>query len=393
MSETILIGSLPPPMTGQTIAFQMVCEGFQERELPHRVIDLSGKEHMRAEGGFSLRRLRQLFKPFCNALILLVGRKNLYLSATQNWAGFLRDSTFILLAAIGRQRIVIHVHGGNYDGFYASLSPLQQHVVRAVFKSVDRILVLGKSLFGMFDFEPALRDKIQVVFNGLPYQIGETPVEPKHLPRGQGRPKLLFLSNLIVSKGYLQVLEALHILVRDRGIDAECHFCGSFVLVSDICPYSTPKEAEADFLHRIKKYGLGEHAFYHGPVDGNGKLRFLQNSHFFLLPTRYVYEGQPISIIEALAFGLVVITTPHRTIPEMVEEGEAAELIPFDRPEEIARVIEFYIRDPDEFYAMSRASINRYRETFTREQHLNRLIPLILPSSTPLTNRPRGDSF
>ena len=382
MSETILIGSLPPPMTGQTIAFQMICEGFQERELPHRVIDLSGKEHMRAEGGFSLRRLRQLFKPFCKALIFLLGRKTLYLSASQNWAGFLRDSAFILLAAIGRQRIVIHVHGGNYGGFYASLSPLQQRVVRAVLKSVDGILVLGKSLVGMFDFEPALRDKIQVVFNGLPYQIGETPVEPKHLPRGRGRPKLLFLSNLIVSKGYLQVLEALHILVRDRGIDAECHFCGSFVLAPDICPYSTPKEAEADFFHRIKKYGLGEHAFYHGPVDGNGKLRFLQTSHFFCLPTRYVYEGQPISIIEALAFGLVVITTPHRTIPEMIE-GEAAELIPFDRPEEIARVIEFYIRDPDAFYAMSRVAINRYRETFTRERHLNRLIPLILPGSTP----------
>ena len=357
----------------------MVCEGFQERKLPFRVINLSGGEHIRPEGGFSLRRLIQLLKPFCKALSLVSGQKNLYLSAAQNWAGFLRDSIFILLATIGRQRIVIHVHGGNYDGFYASLSPLQQYVVRAFLKPVDTILILGKSLYGMFDFEPALRDKIQIVFNGLPYDIEELSAKPKHLPsEEQERPKLLFLSNLIVSKGYLQVLEALHILVHDLKIDAECHFCGNFVLASDICPYSTSEEAEADFLHRIEKLGLGEHALWHGPVDGNRKLRFLQESHFFLLPTRYVYEGQPISIIEALAFGLVVITTPYRTIPEMVEEGKVAELISFDQPEEIARAIESYIRDPGKFEAMSRASIDRYRKTFTREQHLNKLIPLIL---------------
>ena len=375
--ETILIGSLPPPLTGQTIAFQMVCEGFQERKLPYRVINLSGGKHTRPEGGFSLRRLIQLLNPFFRALILLFGQKILYLSAAQNWVGFLRDSIFILLATIGRQRIVIHVHGGNYDGFYTSLSPLQQHAVRTFLKPVDTILILGKSLRGMFDFEPALRDKTRVVFNGLPYDIEDLSVEPKHLPSGE-RPKLLYLSNLIVSKGYLQVLEALHILVHDLRTDAECHFCGSFVLASDICPYSTPEEAETDFLHQIKKLGLGEHAFWHGPVDGDRKLRFLQKSHFFLLPTRYVYEGQPISIIEALAFGLVVITTPYRTIPEMVEEGKVAELILFDQPEKIARAIESYIRNPDEFEAMSRASIDRYRKTFTREQHLKKLIPLIL---------------
>ena len=380
LPETVLVGSLPPPITGQTIAFQMVCEGFQEKKLPFRVINLSGGEHIRAEGGFSLRRLRQLLKPFYKASFLfLSGQRNLYMSATQNWIGFLRDSVFILLATLSGRRVVIHIHGGNYDGFYASLSPLRRYVVRSVIKQVDRILILGKSLSGMFDFEPHLRHKIRVVFNGLPYNVRETAVEPKRLPLdGEGRPKLLFLSNLIVSKGYLQVLEALRILVCDRGIDVECHFCGSFVLASDICPYSTPEEAKADFLSRIEKLGLGAHAFWHGSVDGDEKLGFLNNSHFFVLPTNYTYEGQPISIIEALAFGLVVITTPHRTIPEMLEGGKAGELIPFDRPEEVARVIASYIQDPRKFESMSRASIGRYREAFTREVHLDRLISYIL---------------
>lgn len=284
---------------------------------------------------------------------------------------------------------MIHVQGGNYDGFYASLSPLRRYVVRSVIKQVDRILILGKSLSGMFDFEPRLQHKIRVVFNGLPYDVRETAVEPKRLPPdGEGRPRLLFLSNLIVSKGYLQVLEALRILVCDRGMDVECHFCGSFVLASDVCPYSTPEEAKADFLGRIETLGLGARAFWHGSVDGDEKLGFLNNSHFFVLPTRYMYEGQPVSIIEALAFGLVVITTPHRTIPEMLEGGQAGALIPFDRPEEIARAIESYLQDPGAFEAMSRASINRYREAFTREVHIDKVISYLLNGEDAFTCLP-----
>ena len=357
----------------------MACDGFRERQLPFQVIDLSGGGHTRPEGAFSLVRVWQLFKPFCKALVLFSGRKILYLSAAQNWMGFLRDSLFVLLAVAGRQRIVIHVHGGNYDGFYNSLGPLRKYLVRAVLKRVHRILILGRALSGMFDFDASLRQRTVVLFNGLPYDLTETPVEPKRLPSAsQGRPRLLFLSNLIVSKGYLQVLEALRILVQDRGIAAECHFCGSFVLAADICPYSTREAAEADFLGQIQSAGLATHAFWHGPVDGSKKLRFLRDSQFFLLPTCYMYEAQPISIIEALAFGLVVITTPFRTIPEMVEEGRVAELTPFDQPEEMARVIESYIRDPSKFEAMSQASIDRYRRAFTRERHIRRLIPLIL---------------
>lgn len=379
VDETVLVGSLPPPITGQTIAFEMVCRGFEEQSLPFKVINLSGGAHLNVEGGFSFRRLRQLFRPFFKGLFLfLTGRRILYLSATQNWIGFCRDSIFILLARWRGNRVVIHIHGGNYNGFFASLSPLRRSIVRSVINRVDRILILGKSLYGMFDFEPGLRNKIRVVFNGLPYVERETAQVPKSLPLIQhGRPRILYLSNLIVSKGYLHVLEALRMLVHEKHIDVECHFCGSFVLSSEGCPFSSPEEAEADFLRRIEESELGVHAFWHGPVDGQEKLDFLNESQFFVLPTD-MHEGQPISIIEALAFGMVVVTTTRGTIPEMLEQGKAGELIPFGRPDEIARVIESYIKEPLKYQAMSRASMERYREVFTREAHLDSLISSIL---------------
>ena len=380
--KVILVGSRPPPLTGQTIAFQMACEGFRERKIPYEVIDLSGGEHLSAEGTLSLRRVRQLLKPFLRGRVLLAGDKVLYLSATQNWIGFLRDSLFVLLAAAGRQRIVIHAHWGNYAAYYASLGAVRQYLVRSVLGRVDRILILGENLRSMFDFDPALRGKTEVVYNGLPYAGHETPPGGKRLPRGDnGRPQLLFLSNLMVSKGYLQVLEALRILVGDLGIDVECHFCGSFVVESSISAYSTVDEAEADFRMKMEEWNLGGHAVLHGTVDGGEKLQLLTESHFLVLPTR-LREGQPISIIEALAFGLVVVTTPMPGILEMVEEGKSAELVSSDRPYEIAQVIESYVRDPDRYEAVSRASVDRYRQAFTRERHLARLIPLVMGSAS-----------
>ena len=58
------------------------------------------------------------------------------------------------------------------------------------------------------------------------------------------------------------------------------YFCGSFILASDVCPYSSPEEAEADFLARIEKTDW-RHAFWHGPVDGQEKLSYLNENHFF----------------------------------------------------------------------------------------------------------------
>ena len=56
------------------MAFKLICDGFQERKLPFRTINLSGTDHMRAEGGFSFRRLAQLVRPFCKAFYLFFSR-------------------------------------------------------------------------------------------------------------------------------------------------------------------------------------------------------------------------------------------------------------------------------------------------------------------------------
>ena len=58
-----LIGPMPPPTTGHSVAFRMLCEAAQDRNVPHRVIDIGRGAATRRDSGFSLVRAMMLVAP------------------------------------------------------------------------------------------------------------------------------------------------------------------------------------------------------------------------------------------------------------------------------------------------------------------------------------------
>jgi glycosyltransferase involved in cell wall biosynthesis len=82
------------------------------------------------------------------------------------------------------------------------------------------------------------------------------------------------------------------------------------------------EEAEKQFFKKyVKDNGLEDFVTYHGIVDGEQKQDLLKKCDIFALLTRYPNEGQPISILEAMGNGMVIITTDHAGIPDIVEDG------------------------------------------------------------------------
>lgn len=75
---------------------------------------------------------------------------------------------------------------------------------------------------------------------------------------------------------------------------------------------------QKEFEQRIQCADLAGCVTYAGFVAGNAKDTLLRNSDCLCFPTYYEAEGQPVSIIEAMAFGLPVITTRWRAIPEIL---------------------------------------------------------------------------
>ena len=378
MRPVILVGPLPPPFDGLSTSFQMLVDGVEKQHLPYTVVSLSGKGKSyggTASWGRALQYLRILLDYFGKSIF---GKKTIYITIAQSCHGFFRDFIMIWFAWLNGHRIICHLNGGNYDNFYEAQPKWMQWLIRKTLLKVDNILVLGKRLRDMYNFEPRLKDKICVVQNGLPFALNEA-VKPKALPVDKAKPiRILYLSNLIESKGYLDLLEAVRILMKEYEMPVVCHFCGLFltnkpddVLVHDAI------HGQRLFEDFVTTNNLKKNVAYRGVVSGEEKNRELRDAHFFVLPTNYNNEGQPVSIIEAMAFGNVVVSTDYRAIPDMVIHEKTGFLVPYGQPKVIARVIADTMANPEMYSKISKSALEYFQRHFTREAHLNKIVPIL----------------
>jgi glycosyltransferase involved in cell wall biosynthesis len=100
--------------------------------------------------------------------------------------------------------------------------------------------------------------------------------------------------------------------------------------------------------------GLSGRVRFHGHVPQSAVIPLLQNSSVFCYPT--ATEGFPKAVLEALACGLPVVTTPVSVLPRLVPDGVAGVLLPDPSPANIASAIERCAADPEVYGLMSSAA-------------------------------------
>ena len=173
----LLVGPVPPPHSGHSVAFGALAEASAELSLEYRLVDINDRTNN------ALGRAAHLTAALLGYLWrLLSSRWTVYLTIAQSRRGFARDLAFIWPAWILRNRLVLHLHGGNFDGFYAGEPRIVQWLIRATLRRSHAILVLGDGLAGMFDFDPALAGRVHVVANGN--ALSEDVVAQRYRQRG-----------------------------------------------------------------------------------------------------------------------------------------------------------------------------------------------------------------
>ena len=366
----ILVGPISPPYTGQSLSFEMLIEGCKEVGLRTFIVDISRKTD-RDRGYAWISRVFELliaYKVLVDYLFLL-DNTNVYITIAQSRKGFIRDFLYIWTCALFRRKITVHLKGGNYDGFYSSQGFLLRLLIRLTLKVPKKILVLGDSLKGMFDFEPSLKSKIHVVHNGLPRNKGG---RSKSLTLNEPL-RLLFLSNLIESKGYEDVVRSLAILRDKYNLDATAIFAGQFMTSEDDEIKLSPLQKKNNFKALVSYLNLNDKVEFLGPVYGGLKWEILTCARFFCLPTKYINEGQPVSIIEAMAYGCVILATEYRAITDLIEDNVNGRFINNSDPESIASVVNDIVLNHD-YDRMSEYSIRIFKKKFTRDIHLRNII-------------------
>ena len=290
LKKILLIGSLTKHEThGVSLGFESLADGFKKIDSNVKVIDTKGPLDSKKIGSFvfgqTIASLRVVLLAWC-AIPL---RQSIYMTISLSRLGFFRDMLIILVARLMRKRIVLHLKGGGYKIFFSQQSKLFQYIIAFTLSLSTHIIVLGDLLREQFDFVSSINDKLKVIPNGLTKDLSVT-TDTKELPSIDQPIKILYLSNLIPSKGYLTLLESCIKLAKEGEVEFRCDYCGAFTQTVVDGNHLDAKERLTEFKNLIKANNLMGRVFYHGIVTGRIKEQMLSQAHIFVLPTCYPWE-------------------------------------------------------------------------------------------------------
>ena len=359
------------------MAFKIIVDWLKENNTQVKIVNIANRNILGENRNNYLNRIIDYtLVAFQLIIYCFYGKSIVYIQTSQSKMGFLRDKLIVSISKFFGAKVIGHLHGGNYSQFYEEQSIVYKKAIKNFLLDFDKTIVLSSNLKPMFDFQPLMRHRIITVPNG----VGEidTQMKGKSIANyGKENPiQLLYLSNLIESKGYLIFLEALKIL-KENGIFFQANFCGLFRAENDHSSYDSPEHAEADFLSRIDAYQLNASVHYLGLVRGLAKEDLLAKAHFFVLPTAYTNEGQPLSIIEAMSQGCVVVSTNYRAIPEMIQHGVDGLLIKEPNANDIVSQIISCVQDQTKYASLSKQAILSYNQKFTGSVHCEKIAAIL----------------
>lgn len=343
--------------TGQSVMFDGVVNHLKEHSIEVRVVDISQKFN---KGGVLCRSLDYSIILIELLWRLITNKYDLsYIISSQSKKGFIRDNAMITMCRWFKVPVITHQYGANYHQLLDALSESGTKKLKKMLGYVSTIIVEGDYMKEQFSFLPDYQLKVMPIPNGLPIEGIHSQV-PKTYDRN--RPFVMFyLSNLIWSKGFFDVLQAVDLLVNREHLDVKCVFAGKFMAShDDERPGISNKE---NFDKYIFDHCLTDRVEYHPGLYGDEKDEYFYKSNIFLLPSYYINEGQPVSIIEAMAYGCVPLVTEYRHIPMMINEQNGCFVKP-KNAEDITKKIKYLIEHPDIYATKSKQCITDYQDKF-----------------------------
>lgn len=264
---------------------------------------------------------------------------------------FYRKYLVFLICKYGfRKKIIYHLHGGGFHLFFSNSNGIVKKLIRHLFKKADMVIGLSRT------WEDFIRNEIggkHVVILNNPIQLPDA-TEPGI--ENSGMRVLLFLGKVNDNKGIFDLLSVIkehYDELRGR-IKLKIGGNGETDRLSDF----------------IKQYALQDVVEYQGWVDGKMKADLLEECDALILPS--YNEGLPVSVLEAMSYSKLVITTRVGGIPEVIVNMQNGILMEPGDKVALSDALFLFINDPPACRQMG----NEARRTVTEfdvEVVLNRL--------------------
>lgn len=250
-----------------------------------------------------------------------------------------RDFIFLNIAKLFRKKVAIFFHGFNKE----TIKDLNIESLKKNLNRCECVFLLAKEF----------ADIVQSWGVTIPIHLTTTKVDDRLISnfdieiKKYDKKNILFLARIEKAKGIYTALDTIKQL-QAKGLDVVLRVAGMGSELEKAKQYAIDNNIKAEFL---------------GNLSGDSLIKEFIDSNLYILPTHS--EGMPTSVLEAMAFGLPIITRPVGGICDFFENRKMGQLIESLDPQEYANEIEPYIND-----AAKNKEVSLYNHIYAKEHFL-----------------------
>lgn len=269
---------------------------------------------------------------------------------TASRASFWRKSVFMMPAFLMGIPTILHLHGAEFVAFYEDeCGRIAKSIVRFVFNHARRVVVLSKT-WQRWVNGVCNNPNVCAIYNPVQLPATRTRFETRETQT------LLFLGRLGERKGSYDLLRAVARISAD--------FPDLKLLMGGDGEIETVRE-------EAQRLGIGDRVDLLGWVRGSDKTTLLSRASVYVLPS--YNEGLPMSVLEAMAAGLPIISTPIGGIPEAVTDGVEGYLVKPGDIDALAAALRRVLSDSNLRRQMGEAAWLKIESVFS----VDRIVPQI----------------
>lgn len=283
------------------------------------------------------------------------------INTSLDYGGLIRDAIFLLLTRNNIRKIVFFRGWRPAVEQRINRNAFIQYLFKKTFLNADHIIVLSsafKKAIQGWDYNHPICVETTIVDEDL-FRNG---FADNFITQKKNKPgiSLLYVGNIIKEKGVFDLLKAMVIIQQSSlSKDVELIIAGVGKAMDDAKAYVQEHRLNVRFT---------------GFVRDLEKTEVFVQSDIFIFPS--YYEGMPTSILEAMSFGLPVVTTRVGGLPDFFEDGVMGKFAEFRSPEHLAELTINLINDEDSRLKISQYNYDYSKDRFYSSKVASRLISI-----------------
>ncbi|GAB6282463.1 MAG: hypothetical protein STSR0008_12090 [Ignavibacterium sp.] len=354
VKKAVLFLNVPPPYGGGEIVNYQLAEIIKKH---YKVIRFSSpRTDKSSQGKVSLINIFKSLQRYFVIIIYVIKKTPniVFIGLGKSRFVFYRDSLIAMSCRLLGSKVIGDLHGMGFD--FIDSEGEKNKIFTLLINQFSAIRVLSSSI------EKELK---QIGYKGNTYIIdnGIQKTQISYKSRSLEQPlKIYYLGSLCESKGVLDCLNLLSEL-RKNDINVQFTFIGEWV-----------NQKFKEKVYRIVKNNMmNSYVIFKGRLLDEQKWDTIKNMHFLVHLSSW--DGQPLTILEAMSIGIPSISTNIGAIPDTIIHNKTGFIC--NNYGEANKYLISILEDPKIYKKLSSNCLQEFDRRFTINNYANKIMDMI----------------